>query len=53
MARYKDCSYEQGKLIPVHFKEQILPGSFEYALNHIIDHELDLSLFESRYQDDE
>ncbi|MFQ5799448.1 MAG: transposase, partial [Bacteroidota bacterium] len=53
MARYKEYSYEQGKLIPVHFKDQILPGSFEYALNHIIDHELDLSLFESRYQNDE
>ncbi len=53
MARYKEYSYDQGKLIPVHFKDQILPGSFEYALNHIIDHELDLSLFESRYQNDE
>lgn len=53
MARYKEYSYEQGKLLPVHLKDQILPGSFEYALNHIIDHELDLSLFESRYQNDE
>lgn len=53
MARYKEYSYDQGKLIPVHFKDQILPGSFEYALNHIIDHELDLSLFESRYRNDE
>lgn len=53
MARYKEYSYEQGKLIPVHFKDQILPGSFEYALNHIVDQELDLSLFESRYQNDE
>ncbi len=53
MARYKEYSYEQGKLIPVHFKDQILPGTFEYALNHIIDHELDLSLFEFRYQNDE
>jgi len=53
MARYKRYSYAQGKLIPVNFKEQILPGSFEYALNHIIDNELDLSIFDDRYRNDE
>lgn len=41
MARYKEYSYDQGKLIPVSFKEQILPGTFENALDHIIDHEVD------------
>lgn len=34
MARYKHYSYAQTKLIPVSFKEQILSGSFEHALNH-------------------
>ena len=53
MARYKEYSYDQGKLIPVYFKEQILPGTFEYALNHIIDHELDLSIFEPRYKNND
>jgi transposase len=53
MARYKHYSYAQGKMIPVNFKEQILPGSFEYALNHIIDNELDLSIFDERYKNDE
>gem|GEM_PF-3389112 len=37
MARYKPYSYEQSKLIPVYFKDQILPGTFEYALNHTLD----------------
>lgn len=53
MARYKEYSYDQGKLIPVYFKEQILPGTFEHALNHIIDHELDLSIFIPRYRNDD
>ena len=53
MARYKSYSYDQGKLIPVYFKEQILPGTFEYALNHLIDHELDLSIFVPRYKNDD
>jgi transposase len=53
MARYKSYSYEQAMFIPVHFQKQILPGSFEYALNYIVDNELDLSVFETRYKNDE
>ncbi len=37
MARYKPYSYGQGKFIPIHFEKQILPGTFEYSLNHLID----------------
>jgi transposase len=53
MARYKDYSYEQTKLIPLSFHHQILPGTFEYTLNYLIDNEVDLTLFEQRYRNDE
>ena len=53
MARYKPYSYAQGKFIPVHFEKQIIPGTFEYSLNHLIDHELDLSIFDERYSNEE
>jgi len=53
VARYKDYSYTQGKFIPIFFEKQILPGTFEYSLNHLIDHELDLSIFEDRYKNEE
>jgi hypothetical protein len=53
MARYKEYSYEQGKLIPIHFEDQILPGTFEYTINYLIDNELDLSVFEGRYRNEE
>jgi hypothetical protein len=53
MARYKEYSYDQGKLIPITFREQIIPGSFEFALNDIVDNVLDLSLFEKRFGNDE
>ncbi len=53
MARYKDYDYNQRKLIPVSFDEQILPGSFEYTLSYLIEHEFDLSVFESRYENEE
>ncbi len=43
MPRYKDYSYEQ----------HILPGTFEHTLNYLIDHEVDFSVFEARYRNDE
>ncbi len=53
MARYKSYSYEQSMLIPINFNKQIIPGTFEYALNYIVDNELQLNVFESRYKNDE
>jgi len=53
MAKYKEYSYEQGKFIPIHFDRQILPGTFEYTLSYLIDHEIDLSMFDQRYKNDE
>lgn len=53
MARYKDYCYEQGKMIPISFREQIVPGTFEHTLSHLIDHELDLSVFDARYCNDD
>ncbi|MFQ5932308.1 MAG: IS1182 family transposase [Nitrospiraceae bacterium] len=53
MARYKEYSYDQAKLIPVSFHKQILPGTFEYTLSYLIDHEIDLSVFEARYRNED
>lgn len=53
MARYKDYDYSQGKFIPIHFDRQILRGTFEYSLHYLIDNEIDLSIFECRYRNDE
>ncbi|MFZ3089045.1 MAG: transposase, partial [Nitrospirota bacterium] len=53
MARFKEYDYSQGKFIPVHFDKQILSGTFEHTLHYLIDKEIDLSIFDSRYQNDE
>ena len=53
MARYKNYSYEQTKLIPIAFSPKFLPGTFEHTLNYLIDNEFDLSVFEQRYHNDE
>ncbi|SDU59152.1 transposase [Desulfobacula phenolica] len=52
MAKYKDYSYDQGVFLPVFFDKQILPGTFEYSLNHLIDNEVDLTIFDNRYNND-
>ena len=53
MARYKPVHYEQDKFIPIRFSQQILPGTFEYTLNYLIDNVVDVSVFDGRYRNDE
>ncbi|MDC7223344.1 MAG: IS1182 family transposase [Spirochaetaceae bacterium] len=53
MARYKEYSYEQIQMLPVSFEKQILPGSFEYTLSHLIDDQIDMTVFEDHYNNDE
>ena len=53
MAKYKPYSYAQGQLIPVMFSKQIQRGTFEYSLNHLVDNELNLSIFDGRFRNDE
>jgi len=39
-------------MIPLSYADQVLEGSFEYALNEIVEEHLDLSVFEHRYHND-
>jgi transposase len=52
MAKYKYYSYDQQLMIPVTLANQILPDTFEYTLNKVID-ALDLSVFDKNYCNDE
>jgi transposase len=53
MARYKIDDSTQGKFIPVSFQDQIQPGTFEFTLSYLIDHKVDLTVFEELYCNDE
>ncbi len=53
MAKYKPYSYAQGQFIPVFFEKQIQKGTFEYTLSYLVDNELDLSIFDQRFRNDE
>jgi len=51
MARYKEVD-TQPRFLPIDLARQLLPGSFEHALNHLLDQELDLSSFDARFNND-
>nr|WP_235956587.1 transposase [Pseudoalteromonas galatheae] len=52
MANYKPDLSRQNKFIPINFAEQILPGTFEYALCYIVENKLDLLGFDAWYNND-
>jgi transposase len=53
MARYKHYDYNQLLMVPVSLEEQLIPGTLEYAINHVVEERLDLSIFDKRYHNDE
>ena len=53
MARYRHYDPEQTKMIAVSYGRQLLPGTFEHALNYLIDNEIDLGRFAARFKNDD
>jgi hypothetical protein len=51
MARYKHIDTSP-RFLAVGLQRQLLPSTFEHALNHLLDHELELSGFDFRFNDD-
>ena len=52
MARFKHTDNSQGQFIAVNLAEQLMPGTFEWTLDLLLN-EADLSLFEEKYNNDE
>lgn len=52
MARYKHIDTSP-RLLVVDLSQQLLPGTFEHALNYLLDHEIDLSGLDARFCNDE
>lgn len=52
MARYKHIDTSP-RFLAVDLQRQLLPNTFEHAMNHLIDKELDLSGFDARFNNDE
>lgn len=52
MARYKYIDTSP-RFLPVDLARQLIPGTFEHAVNHLLEHAVDLSSFDARFQNDE
>jgi transposase len=52
MARYKYIDTNP-KFLAIDLAHQLLPGTFEHALHHLLEHEIDLSRFDARFRNDE
>jgi hypothetical protein len=52
MARYIPYDYSQRTLVATNFEEQILPGTFEYALHYLISDRIDMTVFDECYKND-
>jgi len=52
MARYKHYDYKQLIMVPVSLEEQLIPGTLEYAIHHVLEKRLDPSSFDERYSND-
>ena len=51
MARYKYTDTNP-RFLPVDLAKQLLPGTFEHAVHHLLEHAIDLSRFDARYAND-
>ena len=52
MARFKHTDNSQGLFLTVNLKEQLLPGTFEWTVNHLIN-KTDITKFAENYRNDE
>jgi len=52
MARFKQTDNFQGRFIAVNLREQLLPETFEWTVDYLIN-KMDMSLFEEKYNNDE
>jgi transposase len=52
MARYKPYKYDQMVMVPISFQHQLEPGTLEHTINELVEHHIDLSVFEAHYQND-
>ena len=53
MPRFKPENRDQGVMIPISYHKQILSGTFEHAIDYIVDAKINTEALEGRYKNDE
>ncbi len=52
MARYKTYDYSQMVMVPISLEKQLMPGTLEFAIHTLVEDKMDLSIFDSQYNND-
>ena len=53
MAKYKHYDYSQTMLVPVCLSDQLIQGTLEFAIDLLVEDQLDVSHFDKRYNNDQ
>ena len=52
MPKFIPYDHNQSAMVVINYQDQLQPGSFEYAIHHLIEHKLDLSVFYPSYKNE-
>ena len=52
MAKYKPSNENQMVMLPISLQDQLVPGTLEHTINRLVDENIDLSVFDARYNND-
>jgi transposase len=52
MPRFKPTNREQGIMIPISYEKQITTGTFEHAIDYLVENNIKMGIFEARYKND-
>ncbi len=53
MAKYKPSNEDQMIMLPISLQDQLVPGTLEHTINRLVDKNVNLSVFDERYKNDE
>jgi transposase len=53
MAKYKPSNENQMVMLPISLQDQLVPGTLEHTINRLVDENINLSVFDDRYKNDE
>lgn len=53
MPRFKPYDYDQLLMIPVSLEDQLMPGTLEYAIHHLLEERVDTTIFHEKFQNDQ
>mgnify|MGYP001039418408 CR=1 FL=1 len=53
MPNFIPYDHNQSSMVVINYQDQLQSGTFEYAIHYLIENKLDLSIFDSRYKNDD